>query len=197
MKPWSSRPALPRPLRDWLRGEGSLTARLRAGAERLEVRRSFEGTSWPTADELVALGLRRRFRAHVREVQLWRDDQLLVAARSVLCARHARGVWRAVRGLGERPLAELLFGRRPVPRAPLEFARLHRGMPCLRRLRRAWPERLRGDVRRAWARRSVFRRRGAPLLLTECFLPALGRLDPDAGAPPTRPPVRRRPARRD
>ena len=45
-------------------------------------------------------------RCHVREVMLWGNGQPLVYARSVLPAVQSRLAWRALRGLGSRPLAD-------------------------------------------------------------------------------------------
>jgi chorismate lyase len=118
---------------------------------------------------------------HVREVLLRVDGQVAVWARSVTPVGATRGAWRAMRGLGNRPLAELLFTDRAVRRAPLCARQLQRHEPGAATLRRDWAQAL-GDLSvtpptfsplgaPAWMRWSVFQRRGQPLLVQEAFAP--------------------------
>lgn len=131
-----------------------------------------QGTAPARADELRCLrqdgrcGLRSA-RCHVREVQLWGDGQPLVYARTVLPAVQSRLTWRALRGLGSRPLADLLFGLRAA-----HCTRLGSGRMAPLRARRL-RERLGWMDSPLWYRRSVFTRRGMPLLITEWFAPAV------------------------
>ncbi len=131
-----------------------------------------QGTAPTTDDELQVLrqhgvGSARAQRCHVREVVLWGDGRPLVHARSVLPAVQARLTWRALRGLGNRPLADLLFG----PHAALCTRLGGRSVAPLqaRRLgsRLGWAD------HPLWCRRSVFTRRGVALLVTEWFAPAV------------------------
>jgi chorismate--pyruvate lyase len=94
-----------------------------------------------------------------------------VFAHSACAPQHLRGAWGAVRGLGNKPLGELLFSHPLVVRRPLHYKALHAHHPLYRS---AVP----GDApERLWARRSLFTLHGAPLLVTEVFLPAILRLD--------------------
>lgn len=115
-------------------------------------------------------------RCHVREVVLWGDGQPLVHARTVLPAVQAGLAWRALRGLGRRPLADLLFGLRAAHCERLGSGRM--APLSARRLgaRLGWPAPPR------WYRRSVFGRRGVPLLITEWFAPAVCGRAPGANA---------------
>ncbi len=129
-----------------------------------------QGTGPARADELCALRRASRARinasrCHVREVMLWGDGQPLVYARSVLPAVQARLTWRAVRGLGSRPLADLLFGLQAAQCTRLGSERM--APTSARRL----GERIGWTGLPLWYRRSVFTRRGMPLLVTEWFAP--------------------------
>lgn len=165
--------------RAWLEATGSLTARLRRhGQVRVQVLRQGPQHLWP--EEARALGHRH---GHVREVLLWVDDRPAVWARSCTSLHEARGAWRAIKGLGNRPLAEILFNDTGIQRTTLH--RWHwpaHGRPWSHR-RRTWQAALQDGVHAsdpcpAWARSSVFSRRGALLLVTESFAPWLTRLPP-------------------
>lgn len=162
----------------WLTAQGSLTARLRRhGTVRVQVGRQGRQRLWP--HETARIGHRH---GHVREVILWVDDQPAVWARSVTSQRDARGPWRAIKGLANRPLAEVLFMDTTIRRTPLQCARwAAHGLPWSHR-RRAWLHcgLASGHVvnQPDWARSSVFLRRGAPLLVTECLAPWLTALSP-------------------
>lgn len=160
----------------------------------------------------VALGVREQLRraagrplrigrCHVREVVLWAGAEPLVHARSVLPAVQAGLAWRALRGLGTRPLADLLFGLRAVPARRLGTERLRpwhaRRLEgrlqsrCAHAFASA-PRTAIGPVgdrqgalqapavshrmwhgRPAWCRHTAFLRRGVPLLITEWFAPGV------------------------
>ncbi|HOX66414.1 MAG TPA: chorismate lyase [Burkholderiaceae bacterium] len=170
---------LDRALRGWLQSDGSLSRRLARVFGRFEVQVLSQGAGPAQADELCVL---RRSggvalsaaRCHVREVMLWGNGQPLVYARSVLPAVQSRLAWRALRGLGSRPLADLLFGLRAASCARLGSSRM---VPLrARRLgaRLGWAR------EPLWCRRSVFMRRGMPLLVTEWFAPSVCQCTPGA-----------------
>ncbi|MEC5407015.1 chorismate lyase [Paraburkholderia sp. MPAMCS5] len=160
--------------KDWLTRGGSLTAHLRAlGAVAVRVTR--EGVALPWADEHAALGLHVRAPVWVREVVLSVDGVPFVAAHSVAPLAASVGVWQATRRLRTRPLAELLYSDSSVARSAL-VSRSVTGRHPLYRLaaREISGVRPSGVPPHALvARRSVFERHGAPLMVTECFLPAL------------------------
>lgn len=136
-----------------------------------------QGSAPARADELRCLRQDGRCRlssarCHVREVQLWGDGQPLVYARTVLPAVQSLLTWRALRGLGSRPLADLLFGLRAA-----HCTRLGSGRMAPLRARRL-RDRLGWADSPLWYRRSVFTRRGMPLLITEWFAPAVCRRTP-------------------
>lgn len=174
---WHARPARPETphvLRPWLTDPDSLTARIRArcGAFGVVVVRQAPGRAM--RDEAVLLGLRMHERVWLREVLLLADGVPVVFARSVVSRRHVRGAWHMFHGMGARPLGAALFADPRIARQPLAAAcldardaRYHRAIEVTG---------LQPAPRCLWARRSVFRLRGRPLLVTEVFLPAILRL---------------------
>jgi len=162
-----------RRLRAWLDSSGSLSRRIAAAFGGFAVQRVLQRSGAATPGEWRALGVRGSRRVHVREVVLWGDGRPLVMARSVLPAVQAGLAWRAVRGLGSRPLADLLFSDRGVRRRSL--GRVHRPALVTRRLRLRGGAVHRGEgpPAAAWGRQALFTHRGVPLLLTEWFSAAL------------------------
>ena len=170
LKPWITPPPPAHdPYHPWLVFPGSLTARITAclGAMRVEVR--FQGARRPARDEARLIGLQPSRLAHVREVVLTVAGTPVVFAHSVAAPRDLKGAWRALGHLGNRPLAAALFADPRVRRQPLEFRHVRASHYLHARVRAAGltpPPVL-------WARRSLFRFRGKPLLVTEVFLPAI------------------------
>jgi chorismate--pyruvate lyase len=174
-------------LRRWLSAPGSLTARLRLhGKVTVQVLSQGRQTLWP--QERAAL---RCQQGHVREVVLRIDGRPAVWARSSTTLRAVKGPWRAIKGLGTRPLAELLFEHSQVRRDPLVSQRFAQQAPERRHLARTWAGLLLGPALHeashtpqtapsqatpinappAWARHSVFWHRGHPLQVLESFAP--------------------------
>ncbi|HEY3595983.1 MAG TPA: chorismate lyase [Paraburkholderia sp.] len=155
--------------KDWLTRGGSLTAHLRTlGAVKVHVTREAVALPWP--DEHAALGMMPRASVWVREVVLSVDGTPFVAAHSIAPVEASMGVWQAMRRLRTRPLAELLYSDSSVARSSLVSRRMTARHPLYRLAARAI-----GDAcpHALLARRSVFERHGAPLMVTECMLPAL------------------------
>jgi chorismate--pyruvate lyase len=157
------------PWRPWLAWRGSLTWRITAHARDFRVEVIRQGLHIPNEDEYRQLGQPTHRRALVREVVLHANGVPVVLAHSIASWRDLSGVWRSLRGLGNRPLAEALFTDPLVARRSLEFVRLDSRHPLWRQSRRV----LGSDCPVLWARRSRFVKHGRPLLVTEVFLPAL------------------------
>ena len=174
MKPQAN-PARASVLRQWLRAPGSLSRRLAALGHRFEVQTLRQGPARLHRDEIAALGPLGRGRVWVREVLLRVDGQALIWARSVSPRVSLGGPWRALLGLGSRPLADLLFKEPRVTRSPLKLERLRHGAPLRRRMARQWAKASGCQPPRGmtWARSSVFRKHGAPLRVMEVFSPSL------------------------
>ncbi len=168
---WRSmpRPSFTFDQKDWLARGGSLTAHLRTlGTVTLRVTREAVACAW--ADECLALGVAERQRVWVREVVLLVDGTPFVAAHSIAPLAASRGVWQSMRRLSSRPLAELLYDDGSVSRSALVSVQLTARHPLFALAQRE----IAGEPPHALiARRSLFLRRGRPLLVTECMLPAL------------------------
>ena len=183
-------------LRRWLQATGSLSARLAATGTVFSVQVIRQGRQPLTRSEAQALGLEGHAIGHAREVLLKVDGTPVVLARSVTTQPDSLGAWRAVRGLGSRPLADVLFRRSGITRQPLQYRQARPGTALRQQVGRAW-ERAKNAVsgvapsaasvvptalptasgntalelpRSLPARRSVFVRRGAPLLVMEVFI---------------------------
>jgi len=157
----------------WLRAPGSLSRRL-AALGRFEVQALRQGVAPLLPGEAASLGVNRG-RHVVREVVLRVDGVPLVWARTVVASAVVRGPWRALRGLGTRPLADLLFKDASVKRSALKSEIHRRGGRWRRRADAAWQ----AAVGVPWpaallhARSSTFVRRGATLRVFEAFAPVI------------------------
>lgn len=164
---------------DWLSDHASLTARLRRLGE-VAVLVASECAARPWRDEQAPLRLGPTDLVWVREVILTVNGTPCVYARSVTPFAASRGAWRAMRALGNRPLAELLYASPDVTRSGLASLVITPRHPLFAQLRRA----VAGPLPQALlARRSVFRRAAAPLLVAECMLPALWAATPRESSP--------------
>src|SRR6201996_7368013 len=158
--------------KDWLTRGGSLTAHLRTLGE-VAVRVTREAVALPWADEHAPLGLVPRAPVWVREVVLSVDGVPFVAAHSIAPVAASTGVWQAMRRLRTRPLAELLYSDSSVARSSLVSRRLTARHPLFRLAAQQIDARNERRPHTLVARRSVFARYGAPLMVSECMLPAL------------------------
>jgi chorismate--pyruvate lyase len=155
--------------KDWLTRGGSLTAHLRElGDVTVDVTREAVGQPW--RDEAAALDITPRTPVWIREVVLNVNRVPFVAAHSIVPLDASSGVWQAIRRLRTRPLAELLYSDSSVWRSPLTSRRIDACDLLYRLAARQTPLK---KPHAFVARRSVFVRLGAPLMVTECFLPAL------------------------
>lgn len=172
VKAWSRRSGYRRTVRRWLEASGSLSARLAGAGQCFRVQVLHQGRQGLHRDEARALGLRRQAAGYVREVVLRVDEVPVVFARSVTTQASSVGAWRSMRGLGTRPLADVLFRRAAgIVRRPLEFSRLLPASRARHHVAKAWRQANDADLvpRGLPARRSVFKRRGAALLVMEVF----------------------------
>jgi chorismate--pyruvate lyase len=158
-------------VRRWVTAPGSLSARLAAAGSSFSVQVLSQGRQNLYRDELRALGLGGVASAYVREVILRVDGEAVVFARSVTPQPQSLGPWRSLRGLGTRPLADVLFRRIGIARGPLQFRQITPVGSLRQHVGRAWQQATGAAplLRALPARRSVFKRGGAPLLVMEVF----------------------------
>jgi chorismate--pyruvate lyase len=153
----------------WLRDHGSLTRRIQQRCDTFTVRPVRSGLARVAYDEAALLGLPPDRYAFSREVFLYADASPVVFAHSACAHEHLRGAWGALSGLGNRSLGTLLFSHPLVERQPLHFRYLRPHHPLYKSAAAVL-----GDTpARLWARRSLFHLHGAPLLVTEVFLPEI------------------------
>ena len=152
----------------WLHDHGSLTLRIQQRCNQFTVRPVHSGLARIAYDESTLLGMAPQQLAYSREVFLYADGQPVVFAHSTCAMQHIRSAWTALGGLGNKPLGAMLFAHPLVERRPLRFKALHSPHPLYRRVGMS------GNMpNRLWARRSLFYLHGAPLLVTEVFLPEI------------------------
>lgn len=156
----------------WLTRPGALTAGLRELGQ-LSLRVLRESIARPAPDERLAMKLKPGASVRIREICMSIDGTDCVVARSAVDLQAWSGSWQAMRSLGRRPLADLLYDDSRVTRSPFETARLRLPHPLANLTRRAGMDRRSAYQYAHWARRSVFWRDGHALLVSECFLPGL------------------------
>jgi chorismate lyase len=163
----------------WLSAGGSLTARLRQMGH-VQVHVQFQGSQrlWPAEQQALRVSS-----GHVREVILTVDGQAVVWARSATTHTGLKGPWKALKGLGNRALAELLFSHAKVQRGPLHAHAWRRHSQAHARATKQWQHHhahqaiphasvaLAQAPRKA--RASVFWHKGKPLRVMEAFSPRL------------------------
>ena len=159
-------------LAPWLRDRGSLTQRIQQRCAHFAVQGVRSGLARIALDEAALLGVASPHLAWSREVFLYADGIPVVFAHSACARQHLRGAWSAVGGLGNKPLGALLFAHPLVERRPLHYRALRGAHPLYQRAAAV----LGHPPGRLWARRSLFYLHGAPLLVTEVFLPEILRL---------------------
>lgn len=169
---WQGFPSARGALRGWLQASGSLSARLAAIGHEFSVQVVMQGRQPLSADEAHALGWGTLRVGYAREVLLRVDGKPMVFARSVTAFAHSVGAWRSVRGLGHRPLADVLFKRIGISRQPLEFKTIRRPSPLHCHVLQSWQKATGAPLsaRALPSRRSVFTRSGAALLVMEIFV---------------------------
>jgi chorismate--pyruvate lyase len=167
---WLARPATSSfPYHKWLLDRGSLTSRIRERCGDFSLRRVRQERGKITPDERKILGLRAQRLALVREVLLYCGRTPVVFAHSALDARFLEGAWRNVATMGSKPLGAALFADARVKRMPLHFKKLTPHHALYQRACHV----LSDPPPFLWARRSLFQRDHAPLLVTEVFLPGI------------------------
>ena len=169
---WHGPPPIATPYRSWLTDPGSLTQRIAERCPHLRVEVVFQGLRHANRDERFLVGNGPRSRMLVREVYLYCGDTPVVFAHSVLRPADLHGVWRAVSGLGSRPLGGALFADPRVRRGPLRQRKLGPRHELYHRALSVLP----GVNGPLWARRSLFVLHKSPILVTEVFLPGIQEL---------------------
>ena len=160
-------------MRSWLTDQMSLTVKLMQRSQQFRVQRLSQRRAPALQDEYERLALPRPLQVQQREVLLRCDERPVVYAHTVVPLTATASDWPFFGRLGERSLGTTLFGDPRVIRGRLEYARLSRRHPLLRRAAAALNEELPSFL---YARRCLYRRRSGLLLVTEVFLPELAQI---------------------
>src|SRR5690625_1005955 len=153
----------------WLQRPGALTAGLRTlGTVRLRVSREYSATL--PQDEALFLQAPIGSPIWVREIVMDIRQTDSVVARSITPLTASETVWRNMRSLQTRPLADMLYHDADISRSGFYTAQLQPSQPLYQAVTTALPQFLHQDCS-LLARCSVFWRQQQPLLVEECFLP--------------------------
>jgi chorismate--pyruvate lyase len=158
-------------MRDWLTNRSSLTARLVARCAQFRVQRLHQSRAICLADEFAEIGLARPLKVLEREVLLRCDGVPMVYAHTVVPMTASASQWPLFAALGEKSLGTTLFNDPLVQRCALSYAKLRADHVLMQRIHQL--QLLEDCAVSLLARRSVFRRKGSCLLVTEVFLPAI------------------------
>jgi chorismate--pyruvate lyase len=162
----------PRKWQSWLSDTGSLTQKIeQAIGQKLEVQVLRDCPQTLNSDESRYFHFRIR-RCRVREVLLCANGIPLVMAHSVIPTLSSSGSNHGVLRLGKKPLGAVLFAKtrkHSKAKPPRDIARLDKSSALWKRCFKNYPK-LSSPL---WARRTLYRLKGHPILVNEIFLPAL------------------------
>lgn len=151
----------------WLTRSGALTAGLRQLGQ-VKIHILNESPSQMSEEDRIALYLSQSTVIWVREIVMSIDELPCVWARSITPLAASQSVWRGIRHLNTRPLAEILYHDPRIYRGSFSITRIHPASVLYRKLHRYFPH----QAQQAhYARRSIFHKNNMPLMVTECFLP--------------------------
>ncbi len=159
----------------WLLDTASLTQRLiEACSGEFRVRVLDQSWDRPRRGEAQVLDMRPHGRALVRQVHLLCGGRPWVYARTILPRTTLTGPERRLARLKSRSLGAVLFADPTMQRGRTEIVRL-RPADGLYALAAQGFDSPPAEI---WGRRTVFRLRGKPLLVSEFFLPGIGGFKP-------------------
>ncbi len=152
----------------WLNRSGALTAGLRQ-LGKVKIHILNESPSPMCEEDKIALQQPHTTVIWVREIVMSINDLPCVWARSITPIQASQSVWRGIRHLNTRPLAEILYDDPRIIRSHFEVSRIHPASVLYPALQRYFPEQVHQPH---YARRSIFYKNALPLMVTECFLPS-------------------------
>ncbi len=162
--------SIPEEWKSWLFDETSLTRRLQQCCRgQFSVQVLSEEVRQPLRDEAKILGINGRRWARIRQVVLLCDQTPWVVARTIIPLSTLQGPLRQLRYLKNRPLGAFLFSHPDLERSDIEIGQLTPTAPPLNLLFK--DESTMAD--RVWGRRSLFRIKAHPVLVSEIFLHSL------------------------
>lgn len=157
----------PKALHPWLTNTCSMTAQLMQRFPGFQVRVLHSHLESIHIDEAKIIGLASKQLAYTREVLLCSQSEPLIYAHSVTHPCWLKTHFSWLNRQGSRSLGTSLFTNPLIQRSPLVVAKIGIHHPLYRKIQTA----LSYQAPYLWARRSCFIYHGAPLLVTEVFLP--------------------------
>lgn len=180
---WQRQPNVMAPLRQWLTGHHSLTARLKNHYDDFAVKLLTADYDEPNQDERLLLNIRAKQLAHIREVLLLGGEKPLVFAHTVISMHAVQRGWARFLQQGNRPLGETLFANPKIKRSRLSYQLIKANHPLYQALQLSLRTHgYRTEGKPLWARRSLFcasrtvtgdYSKPMEMLVTEIFLSAL------------------------
>jgi chorismate--pyruvate lyase len=162
----------PRQWQPWLSDTGSLTQKIeQAIGQKLEVLVLRDCRQSLDSDESRYFHFKVKH-CRIREVLLCANGVPLVMARSIIPTMSSSGSNHEVLRLGTKPLGAVLFAKTRMHsrKKPLrEIARLDKQSTLWKKCLQLYPR----LPSASWARRTLYKLKGRPLLVSEVFLPAL------------------------
>lgn len=157
------------PVSDWIQSQGSLTVRIK------ELGIAFNVEVLNQCQQALALSQRERIETQdklglVREVLLKQGECPLVYAQTIMPESTVTGTERMLSQLGNQSLGQVLFQSPQAVRGRIEYAQVlpdsELGTFIHSRLGQTM-------IEPCYMRRSLFQLNNKPLMVYECFLPAL------------------------
>ena len=157
------------PARDWIQSESSLTVRIKelGIAFSLEVLNQTQTTLSPAQQKQLNT---KDSSAIFREVLLKQGDTPLVYAQTIIPKSTLSGSEKGLAELGSQPLGQVLFQSPQAIRSEIEFAQVEPSSVLGQFIERELQQPIN---HKCYIRRSNFLLNAKPLLVCECFLPAL------------------------
>lgn len=157
------------PARDWIQSESSLTIRIK------ELGIAFTLDVLSQAERTLSVQQQRQLNtadssAVFREVLLKQGGVPLVYAQTIIPKSTLSGTERGLAELGRQPLGQILFQSPQAIRSNIEFAQVTRESVLGQFIEHNLEQSIKHDC---YIRRSNFLLNAKPLLVCECFLPAL------------------------
>jgi chorismate--pyruvate lyase len=130
----------------------------------------------PAIDEAFCLQMSPIKAAWIREVVMSINGVPCIVARSLTEWQASTGIWRGIRQLGTKPLADMLYNDARVSRGSFEYTNVRHTQGLARALSNGADSTKTKPNAALFARRSLFICQVKRLLVSECFLPAFWQL---------------------
>lgn len=150
----------------WLIRPGALTSGLRQVGE-FSIKVLNEYIAYVKEDEAYHLNLKVNDIVWVREIVMSTNAHMAVYARSLTRLSASKDVWKGIRVLNTRPLADILYNDPAISRSRFETTKLTNDLSLTQSLSQ-YPELPQGEF---LARRSTFFQDNEGLMVNEVFLP--------------------------